>query len=143
MGSISTKEFRYKYKNQNMKKMAQRQSDARVRERLLGLYHLIAGKNMKESAECLGRTDNWLRYWMQRYDEGGIKNLHDKPRLGKPSFLSQKQLIMIKKDVSDLHEARNGGRVTVKDIQKFINNKYSVNYKRKSIYDILEKIGMA
>lgn len=143
MVSISTEDFIQKYKHQNMKKMAQRQSDSRVRERLLGFFHLFEGKNLHEAAECLGRTSNWLRNWILRYDEGGLENLNDKPRLGQPSFLSQEQLVVAKEDISKLHEKRKGGRVTVKEIQKFVNEKYAVNYKYKSTYDLLERIGMS
>lgn len=143
MSTISTQEFINKYKHQNMKKMAQRQSSPRVRERLLGFFHLFEGRNLTEAAKCLGRKDDWLRYWILRYDEGGLKNLYDKPRTGQPSFLSQKQLIEVKEDISNLHEKRKGGRVTVKEIREFVNNKYAVNYKYKSTYDLLERIGMA
>jgi len=91
MSKISTADFVLKYKHVNFQKMARRESSPRVRERLLGLHNLMLGKNRIEAAKSVGRNPEWLRSWVLRYDEAGLKGLLDKPRSGQPKYLSDDQ----------------------------------------------------
>ena len=143
MSPISTAEFINKYKHVNFEKMAKTESNPNVRIRLLGLYNLISGKNRKEAAACVGKSDEWLRNWVLRYDHGGHANLFDKPKSGCPSFLSKNQEQELVSELVRIQDERDGGRITAKEIQKFVNEKYNVDYKFKSIYDLLERIGMS
>lgn len=143
MEPISTKDFIEKYKHVNFKKMAQRESRARVRERLLGLHNLMSGKNRIEAAAAVGRNPEWLRSWILRYDEGGYKNLCDKPKSGCPRYLTKEQELELVSEIMRLQDERDGGRITASEIQEFVNAKYDVDYKVKSIYDLLERIGMS
>lgn len=140
---ISTEEFKNKYQHIDFKKMAQIESCPRVRERLLGIYNLFTGKNRIEAAAAVGRNPEWLRSWVLRYEEGGYENLFDKPKSGTPKFLTDKQEQELVLEIMRLQDERDGGRVTAKEIQEFVNSKYNVNYKFKSIYDLLERIGMS
>lgn len=143
MSPISTEDFIKKYKHVDFKKMARSESCSRVRERMLGLYNLFTGKNRIEAAAAVGRNPEWLRSWVLRYDEGGYENLFDKPKSGGPKFLTEDQEQELVLEIMRLQDERDGGRITAKEIQKFVNEKYSVNYKFKSIYDLLERIGMS
>ena len=81
--------------------------------------------------------------WVLRYDQGGYENLFDKKRPGPCSFLTPEQEQDAVTAILKLQDDRNGGRIIAKDIQELINEKYNVNYKFKSIYDLLERIGMS
>lgn len=140
---ISTKDFIKKYNHMDFQKMARSESCARVRERLLGIHNLFIGKNRIEAAAAVGRNPEWLRSWVLRYDEGGHDNLFDKPKSGGPKFLTEEQEQELVLDIMTLQDERDGGRITAKEIQKFVNEKFNVDYKFKSIYDLLERIGMS
>ena len=74
MSVISREDFIIKYKQVNFQKMARSESCPRIRERLLGFYNLMIGKNRIEAAKAVGRNPEWLRSWVLRYDEGGYEN---------------------------------------------------------------------
>ncbi|MBC8552668.1 MAG: winged helix-turn-helix domain-containing protein [Candidatus Brocadiales bacterium] len=143
MTPISTEDFIKKYRHINFKKMAQNESCPRVRERLLGIFNLMVGKNRIEAAAAVGRNPEWLRSWVLRYDDGGYDNLFDKPKSGPPKYLSQEQEHHLASEIMRLQDERDGGRITAKEIQAFVNKKYNVDYKFKSIYDLLERMGMS
>lgn len=143
MSVISTADFVKKYHHINFEKMSRTEANPSVRIRLLGLHHLISGKNRKQAAACVSKTDEWLRLWVIRYDNGGYDNLFDKPKSGCPSYLTKEQEQELVSEIVYMQDKRNGGRITAKEIQKFVNEKYKVNYEMKSIYDLLERTGMS
>ena len=143
MNKISTADFIIKYKHVNFQKMARTESSPRVRERLLGLHNLMLGKNRIEAAKSVGRNPEWLRSWVLRYDEGGLKGLLDKPRSGQPKYLSDDQEQELVAAILQMQDSKDGGRITAEDIKSHIKEKYEVEYKGNSIYDLLERIGMS
>ena len=143
MTAISTEDFIKKYRHVDFKTEAQRESSPRVRERLLGFYNLMKGKNRIEAAAAVGRNPEWLRTWVLRYDEGGYENIFDLPKTGRKKLLTLEQEQELVLELMYLQDERNGGRITAKEIQKVVNEKFDVEYKFKSIYDLLERIGMS
>ena len=131
MSPILTEDFIKKYKHVDFKKMARNESCSRVRERMLGLYNLFIGKNRIEAAAAVGRNPEWLRSWVLRYDDGGYENLFDKHKSGSPKFLTEEQEQELVLEIMRLQDERDGGRITAKEIQIFVNKKYNVNYKFK------------
>ncbi len=143
MSVISTEDFITKYSHIDFQKMAQTESCARVRERLLGILNLMIGKNRIEAAKAVSRNPEWLRSWVLRYDSGGYENLFDKPKSGQPKFLTDDQEQKLVKSILLLQDNRNGGRITAREIGEYIKKKYNVEYKSSGIYDLLERLGMS
>ena len=143
MSVISTENFITKYRHVNFKKMAQRESCPRVRERLLGIHNLMCGKNRIEAAKAVGRNPEWLRMWVLRYDAGGYEKLIDLPRPGQKKYLTNEQEDELVVLILNLQDERNGGRIIGKDIIELVKEKYNVEYKRSGMYDLLERIGMS
>ena len=123
--------------------MARNESCPRVRERLLGFYNLMNGKNRIESAKALGRNPEWLRMWVLRYDEGGYENLTDMQKPGQPKYLKKEQEDELVKDILKIQDNRNGGRITGNEIREYIEKKYNKTYKNNSIYDLLHRLGLS
>jgi len=143
MSAISTEDFKVKYDHIDFKRMAQNETNPRVRERLLGIYNLYCGKNRIEAAASVGRNPEWLRTWVLRYDDAGYEGLFDKLRPGSPRYLTKEQEEELVGEILRMQDEKNGGRITAREIQEFVNTKYNVDYKFKSIYDLLERIGMS
>lgn len=143
MSVISTEDFINKYSHVNFQKIARTCSCPRVRERLLGIYNLMIGKNRIEAAAAVGRNPEWLRSWVLRYDKGGYDNLFDRPRPGQQKYLTNEQDEELVADILKMQDERNGGRITGKDISKHIQIKYDVTYKGTAIYDLLERLGLS
>jgi len=143
MDAISTENFIKKYTSVNFLSMAQSESSPRVRERLLGIHQLFQGKNRIESAAAVGRNPEWLRSWVLRYHNKGYEGLFDKSRSGQPSYLTYEQELELQTDILEIQELRNGGRVTARDVQEHIKKKFKVEYKYKSVFDVLERLGLS
>lgn len=143
MERISTADFVIKYKHVNFKKMAKTASDPHVRDCLLCLFYLVSGFSRIESGKKINKSDEWVRKCVLDYHNGGYDNLFYKPRPGQSSFLTKEQEQELVSDIMKMQDERNGGRIIAADIHIFVNEKYKVNYKLKSIYDLLERIGMS
>jgi transposase len=143
MSVISTENFILKYKHIDFKKMARNESCPRIRERLLGFYNLMIGKNRIEAAKAVGRNPEWLRMWVLRYDEGGYQNISDNPKPGQPKYLTKEQEEELVRDLIVLQDERNGGRITGNEIREHIEKEYKKIYKNNSIYDLLHRLGLS
>ena len=143
MSAISTADFILKYNYIDFQKMARSESCPRVRERLLGFYNLILGKNRIDSAKAVGRNPEWLRSWVLRYDEGGYENLFDKAKPGQPKHLTSEQEVELVQEIISMQENRNGGRITGNEIKEYIEKKYNKTFKNNSIYDLLNRLGLS
>ncbi len=143
MSVISTENFILKYKHMDFQKMAQSESCPRVRERMLGFYNLMIGKNRIEAARAVGRNPEWLRMWVLRYDEGGYENLIDKARRGQPKYLTKEQEEELVQDIILMQDNRDGGRITGNEIREHIKKKYNKTFKNNSIYDLLHRLGLS
>jgi len=142
MTPISTQDFIIKFSHVNFLLLAKREKNKRVHERLLGLHHLCKGKNRIEASAIVGRTDEWLRKWVLRYDQNGYEGLVSKKQPGAKKYLTPEQEKELVVKILELQDERNGGRITGVEIAEFIEKEYSVIYKGTSIYDLLERIGM-
>lgn len=143
MSVISTKDFIIKYKQVDFQKMARSESCPRIRERLLGFYNLMIGKNRIEAAKAVGRNPEWLRSWVLRYDEGGYENLFDKAKPGQPKHLTKEQEEELVQDIIQMQDDRDGGRITGNEIREHIEKKYNKTFKNNSIYDLLHRLGLS
>jgi transposase len=143
MSVISTEDFILKYKHMDFQKMARSESCPRVRERLLGFYNLMIGKNRIDAARAIGRNPEWLRMWVLRYDEGGYENLIDKAKSGQPKYLTKEQEEELIQDIILMQDNRNGGRITGNEIREHIEIKYNKTFKNNSIYDLLHRLGLS
>lgn len=143
MKAIPTIDFIQKYQHINFQKMANKESCPRVRQRLLGIFNLMEGKNRIEAAKSVGRNPEWLRSWILRYDKSGYQGLFDKKRPGQPKFLTNEQEEELVQDILQLQDNRDGGRIIADEIREYIQKKYKVFYKGNSIYDLLERIGLS
>lgn len=143
MPVILTNDFIHKYRHVNFLKMANKEACPRVRQRLLGLFNIMDGKNRIEAAKSVGRNPEWLRMWILRYDDGGYLNLFDKAKPGQPKYLTKGQETELVSSIIQMQDDRNGGRITGSEIREHIMCKYNVVYKNNSIYDLLERLGLS
>jgi transposase len=56
--------------------------DARVKERLLAVKLVCDGFTLSRAAEAVGRTKRTVFSWVERFGEGGVEALRDKPARG-------------------------------------------------------------
>ena len=128
---------------QDLSKLIASTQNGRLRIRLLAVSHFIDGQNRTQIAKYLKVSRTSVNKWVQTFLEEGLKGLQEKPRTGRPAFLSPKQReqlsLFIKKRASD----SSGGRLTGSDIHAYIVREFDKHYHPDSIYYLLNHMGFS
>jgi transposase len=110
--------------------------DGRVKERMLLIMLLKDGKIPAHAAKELHRAMSWAYTWRDRYDSEGIEGLRDKPRSGRPSMISQKVQVSIRKQ---LRSYPYGWKT--KEVMRLIYKRAGIMYSETHICRLLQKWG--
>ena len=76
------------------------------------------------------------------YLSGGFDALALKRATGRPSRLTDKQKTQIKEYIIANSAKENGGRLMGKDVQKYIQENFSVSYEIRNIYRLMKELGL-
>lgn len=68
-------------------KLYKTESNPRLARRIHGVYLASKGLSCPEIMKIIGAGRRTIQKWVQKYNNGGIKELRDKPRSGKPTKL--------------------------------------------------------
>lgn len=124
-------------------RLAKKESHPRVRIRLLALGHLGLGKTKTEVAEMFQVSFPALRQWLTRFISEGIEGLQEKEGKGRKRKLPFEQEEEFRRQVEELQENREGGRVRGQDIQVLLKEKFCVGHALPSVYHVLERCGLS
>jgi transposase len=123
--------------------LARKEKHARTQIRWLGMMHLQAGKEYDEIALFLGVTKEAVKGWIKRFRKEGLDGLKESPRSGAKRKLLASQDTEFKASVLALQEAREGGRITGKDVQFLLQDTFQVNCVLSSAYNYLHRVGLS
>jgi transposase len=123
--------------------LAKRESNSRIRIRLLALGHLRAGKTKLEVINMFRIVFPTLREWLLRFIAEGVDGLRDKQGRGRKRKLSAEQEEDFRQQIERLQESREGGRVRGQDIQVLLKEKFCVDHALPSVYHVLERCGLS
>jgi transposase len=132
-----------KLKGTNFFQLAKREWEARMRNRLLALGHLEAGKTKTEVAEMFQITFPTLREWLVRFLTEGVEGLRDKTGKGRKRKLSPEREEEFRQQVEELQEEREGGRVRGQDVQVLLKEKFCIDHALPSVYHVLDRCGLS
>ncbi|MEC6834006.1 helix-turn-helix domain-containing protein, partial [Photobacterium toruni] len=77
--------------NTDFKKLARQQKTIQMKMRLLALEHFKEGKSLTQIAKSLKVSRTSVNKWVSVFLEEGLEGLQEKPRSGRPAFLTSKQ----------------------------------------------------
>ncbi|MCA9508614.1 MAG: transposase [Myxococcales bacterium] len=129
-------------KGHDFAKYIKGEKSGEVRIKLLGLQHVQEGRSCKDAAKMVKVTDGAIRTWITRFAENGLNGLKRKPGQGAKKRFPKERFEEFKQSVIELQNQRNGGRVRGNDIQKLLSEKFSVNYEKTTVYDLLASVGL-
>ncbi len=119
-------------KLEELEKAYRKEKDYKVRIRMVSV-RMVRVRNMsvEETADIQGRSPNWVRNWLRRFDDGGLQGLRDLPRCGRPR--------KIPRDVIDgIIEKTAYHRITPSELQQNIRKdagvKLHITYVRKIMH---------
>lgn len=127
----------------DVKKLAQKTSDARLKMRYLAVHHFLNGKNRTQIAEAIGVARGSVNTWITKYLNGGLNALQIKKSPGRPTKLTPKQEKQVQALILSNIESKEGGRLVAADVQAFIYSKFSVSYELSAVYRLLHRLGFS
>src|SRR3712207_9234819 len=74
-----------------LRRLARHEKDGRVASRLLGLANGLDGMSREAAARAAGMDRQTLRDWVIRFNVEGGEGLRDRPRPGRPTWLTEGQ----------------------------------------------------
>jgi transposase len=130
-------------KNTNFKSLISKEKNARMRVRLMALSHIQDNANRAQTAKFLKVSRGSVNKWVQDFINDGIDGLKEKPRSGRPSALSELQLLQLKEYVINNSIKPTGGCLKGSVLVDYINHEFGVLYSLDNIYRLLHKLGFS
>lgn len=130
-------------KDTDFKSLILKEKNARMRVRLMALAHIQAGANRTQTAKFLRVSRGSVNKWVQQFINGGIDGLKEKPRSGRPSALSEAQLLQLKEYVIKNSIKPTGGRLKGSLLVDYINQEFNVLYSVDNVYRLLHQLGFS
>lgn len=127
----------------NFMKLASKQKSIQMKMRLLALAHFKDGQSRTQIAKFLKVSRTSVNTWVSRFLKEGLQGLQEKPRTGRPAFLSSKQQEQLAKYILQHSESQSGGRLTGADIHAYIVKEFDKHYHPDSIYYLLKHLGFS
>ena len=113
--------------------------------RLYAVYQISKGKDVQEIQEMYSTSQKSIYNWVHRYNAEGIEGLKDRPRCGRPSFLSDSQRSELDQFVqsSPLEHGYSTATWTGALVADLIKNRFGVEYKKAQVYNILHLLNFS
>ena len=130
---------------EDFRRLIRNESDGRVRQRLLGMLQMRQGRSVPQAAEAIGLNERKLRNWVHRFNAEGLGGLRDRPRPGRPSFLTAAQKASLKARVeAGPTEADGVVRFRWCDMQRILREEYGADYKAPwSVLKMIHSLGLS
>ncbi len=129
--------------NTDFKKLARQQKTIQMKMRLLALEHFKEGKSRTQIAKYLKVSRTSVNKWVSVFLEEGLEGLQEKPRSGRPAFLTSKQREQLSNYIKLKAQDSSGGRLIGADIHAYILKEFDKNYHPDSIYYLLKRMGFS
>jgi len=124
----------------DFKVLARKQTSLQMKMRLLALAHFQDGHSRTQIAPFLKVSRTSVNKWVSIYLSEGLEGLKEKPRTGRPPFLSAKQKVQLTEFIKEKAETDEGGRRIAADIHAYIEREFNKTYHPDSIYYLLNKL---
>lgn len=119
--------------------------DAAMQLKLLAVLQVWDGLAATDVAKNLHKSDFFVRYWVHRYNDGGLSGLEDTRHSNRPSYLSEEQKQAVKEALqkSPRECGFNRSNWTMPLLKKWISKQWGINYHPGSLYDIVHGLGFS
>lgn len=113
-----------------------------IKIKFLALHHLQSGMLLKDVADIILYDESAIRRWVRAFVDYDYEGLIDREGRGLKPRLPCEQEELFKVELDILHDEKNGGRVTVDDIQNMLQKKFDCNYSRSGVYTLLDRLNI-
>jgi transposase len=117
--------------------------DPAMKTKILVILQTWDGFTSSEIAKILHKSDFYVRRWIHKYNENGLKGLQDTRGGNRVSYLSneQKQAVTEALQKSPRECGFNRSNWTMPLLKIWINKQWRIIYKTASLYDVVHALG--
>lgn len=132
----------HRLEDYDLEKLYKEEKDAEKKIRFLAMLHLSKGRSRNEVSGIVFKDWQTIDNWLNRFKEEGPTGLRHKNGGGRKPDLAREQEEDFKQELEAMQSSRLGGRLTAKDIQKILLEKFDADYHEDSIYKLLKRLGL-
>jgi transposase len=123
-----------------LRRLARRER-ARVCQRVLVIANMLEGMEHEEAARLAGLSRSAAYEWHNRYEEGGIEGLRDRPRPGRPPRVDAVTATRLKERIVAGAELERDGVVAFRgvDAKRILKEEFNVDCSLSSTYRLLHR----
>ncbi len=119
-----------------LKKSYKKETNIKIRERILMIRYSFEGKTSRSVGEMLQCDHALILYWKKRYEKEGLEGLKTRPKSGKPRNISRRQESNLKKIFSGENPDKPW---TTKRVSSLITEKTGISYSQRQVTRILSR----
>jgi len=116
--------------------------NSRIKIKLLSLHHLQKGKTIKEVSELVMYGRKYVRHWLCMFSLFNYEGLIQKKGRGRKPRLEQEKEEEFIERIDEIQEEKQGGRITVVDVQSLLAEEFNCCYSRSGVYTLLDRLNV-
>jgi transposase len=118
------------------------EKNAKQRDRYRAVWWALRGVTAPQIADKLDRSRRFVQAWVYRYRDGGLENLLERPRPGRPTVLNREFEAAVRARIEAGPPDSDGvGALRGKDIQRILEQEFGAKYTLEGAYDLLHRLG--
>lgn len=130
------------YTSSQLLKLYKTQPNHRLARRIHGIYLAQKGHSCPEIMKILGASRRAIQQWVQKYNDGGLEALKDRPRPGKPTTLPRHKEQKFCRRIASGPSKQDGVSVlNGPAIKRLLEREFGVVYSLWGVYDLLHRLG--
>lgn len=133
------------YSAAELRRLARDEEDRRAAMRMLAIAETIDGADRATAARRADMSDQALRDAVKRYNAEGLDGLHDRPRSGRPSKLTEAQRQELREIALKGPDIETDGlsSYTRDDLVEIVAEKWQAQYAATSMGRILRSLNLS
>nr|WP_088568936.1 MULTISPECIES: IS630 family transposase [Colwellia] len=127
----------------DFKSLIAKETNGRMRVRLMALSHIKDGANNTQAARNLHISRRIVNDWVKKFYAQGLDGLKEKPRSGRPCGLDQQQLTQLSEYIRKNSIKESGGRLKAQTLVTYIAQEFTIEYTIFNVYRLLHQLGFS
>lgn len=121
-----------------------RTADARMAGRIQAVWLARRGLTCPQIVQAVGVSRRTVQQWIAKYNRGGIDELLDKPRSGRPAFLNARQQKQLARRLQAGVTRKDALCVfTGPSVEAWVAREFGVVYSLRGIQRLLRRLGFS
>ncbi len=119
-------------------------TEARLARRIQAVWLARRGLTCPQIIQAVGASRRTVQQWVAKYNRGGIDELLDKPRSGRPAFLNARQREQLARRIqAGVSKGDSLCVFTGPSVEELVEREFGVLYSLRGIQRLLRRLGFS